>query len=41
MLTGLGSAFNPITAMLNFSVVVIPLGTFYANVLSYEALQKH
>jgi hypothetical protein len=40
MLTGLGSAFNPIAASLNFSVVTIPLGTFYANVLSYEALQK-
>jgi hypothetical protein len=40
MLTGLGSAFNPIAAMLNFLAVAIPLGTFYANMLSYKALQK-
>ncbi|KAK1666210.1 hypothetical protein QYE76_054369 [Lolium multiflorum] len=40
MLTGLGSAFNPIAASMNFAGGPISLATFYASVLSYEALQK-
>jgi hypothetical protein len=40
MLTGLGSAYNPIAASMNFAGGPISLATFYSNVLSYEALQK-
>ena len=40
MLTGLGKAFNPIAASMNFSTVRVTLAMFYNNVLNFEALQK-
>jgi hypothetical protein len=40
MLTGLGKAFNPIAASMNFSTVPVTLAVFYNNVLNFEALQK-
>lgn len=38
MLAGLGSAFNPIAASMNFAGVEVTLGMFYSQVLSFEAL---
>jgi hypothetical protein len=38
MLTGLDSAFSPIAASMNFAGGPVLLATFYANVLSFEAL---
>jgi hypothetical protein len=40
MLTGLGQAFNPITASLNMATVPVTLPSFYSMVLNYEALQQ-
>ena len=40
MLTGLGSAFNPIAASMNFAGVPVTFPAFYSNVLHYEALQQ-
>ena len=40
MLTGLGSAFNPIAASMNFAGVPITFPAFYSSVLHYEALQQ-
>nr|XP_020162918.1 uncharacterized protein LOC109748288 [Aegilops tauschii subsp. strangulata] len=40
MLTGLGSAFNPIAASMNFAGMPITFPAFYSSVLHYEALQQ-
>ena len=40
MLTGPGSAFNPIAASMNFADVPITFPAFYPSVLHYEALQQ-
>jgi hypothetical protein len=39
MLTGLGSAFNPIAASLNMITRVVTAAEFYSMVLNYEGLQ--
>jgi hypothetical protein len=40
MLTGLGTAFNPIAASTDFAPTPVTLAMFYKNVLNYEGLQK-
>ena len=40
MLGGLGPAFNPIAAGMGFAGVPVTIGTFYSQVLNFEALQK-
>ncbi|XP_051190228.1 uncharacterized protein [Lolium perenne] len=40
MLTGLGTAFNPIAASMDFAATHVTLAMFYKIVLNYEGLQK-
>ncbi|KAK1692562.1 hypothetical protein QYE76_009259 [Lolium multiflorum] len=40
MLTGLGTAFNPIAASMDFATTPVTLAMFYKTVLNYEGLQK-
>ncbi|KAK1647013.1 hypothetical protein QYE76_064818 [Lolium multiflorum] len=40
MLTGLGTAYNPIAASMDFATTPVTMAMFYKTVLNYEGLQK-